>query len=762
MIPRTRAISGRFPHGAWVRLRSVFLGQVLVRPRALLSRPYTRLPHHHFSRALSTKQQTLPELPPEVTELVDARRYSDLVHSPHFCHDPEFVNQVIAYAVSQSPDMNLLLSESEIEVPYYQFMEGTSGRYADVDTPFYHHIYSHIPALYEWCKSLERMMFNNQRFHSYLIWLAFHMDDTAKIQRLIFSGDRYDAETIGYIAAAMIQNYDLKFAQRVLSHLVGKHRDQLDQGSAKLLAVIFSQLSEVDGLLEHFQFYFQLWRQQSLAIGPQALSTYLRQCYKFGSANEIHEAEKFIFGAAGSHPCQGTHATHYLLQSAQLQRQIKANTPHYQKPVTESQLTRFSTLAEELVASGSKPEIIDFYYNWLKFFGNYSAVAYMELVMTKMAEQDLTSSPRLVAKLDQVVVASLCKNADFLGVCAYLRGIQRRGTTPFSETLLVFFFDSFVRTYPYYVPAFSNQFSQWLEQSFQKEDHERLGSVFRTQKVASAIAPYNLDTSPFRNQPRKYDSAYWRDISWSQAPQPPKGEVRDQVSYRATKGFADVVKKGVRVDTTLITATYRRADLNTKQQIEALCRQMGVYNRMAPLLELYKTQAASANRRRQLLPQLARKVDAMSTPEQILLSRMAMNTPGTSAALTKQVLASIPVEGLSDAHKMVLLIISLRNAINHGAYSDAISILRNFDVDGVVLSPFVFQKGRHIESRLESKLNHHEVKGLPVPTELPTLLHALRGFLGDCKLRIDRDQQQLVEIVDKMLQFMTKWLDEEQ
>lgn len=689
-----------------------------------------------FASFYDTPSPTAP-LDPKLTTLIDDHRYSELLSSPQVHDDPEFINKVIRHVLDNCPDMNLTVSEPDIEIPYHRFAENHRMRHVNVDTPFYHYIYLHVPQLYRFLRLVEPMMFNNRQFHQYLIWLAFHMDDSATIQRLTFSGDDYDVETLGYMVALFIQNYELSFTKRVVTHWLDKR--QLPE-ALRLLEVIFAELDSVDALLENYQFFFRLWQEKQLPISGKALYLLLRQYTKYGNADHMSEIKRYLESSPHRH--------HYLVSTVLLQHRIRQRSPDHKKPITEDDIIELGKISE---AACLEEELIDFYYNWLKFFAAHLSFTYIQLMLAEMKRHHFTQSP-LFSKFHLVVVRYFGNNLRFFDLWTYMKALVVSNKEPFSEPYLVAFFEAFVATYPHYVPQFKRQFDDWLVANFATKDVTRLSLIFAVAKVVSQITPYNLDVQPLRDNPKKYSLVYWKDISWSRQEVLPKKIVKDQVSYRATRGFADVMKKGVRVDSLIVEATFRRADLSTRNHIIELCRTMDILPQLNSRFELYKVQA---NQNPRALRQFMKHITSLSTNDRIVYARMLMN-----AGLTEEcnnVLASL--KELNDHQKMVTFIIGLRNFINSGAYTEAIKHMKEFPLDQIVLLPFLFNQGCYIEKHLESKIEQKRKQNHPVSNDLIQLTSTLQGFLGDVNLRVERDSQELESITEEMLLFIEAWMN---
>lgn len=715
----------------WRRAACTHLSRLWMPRRVLLRRGYVS-----FASFYDTPSPTAP-LDPKLTSVIDDHRYSELLTSPQVYDDPEFINKVMLYVLDNCPDMNLTMSESDIEIPYYRFAENHQMRHINVDTPFYHYIYLHIPKLYQFLRLVEPMMFNNRQFHQYLVWLAFHMDDSATIQRLTFSGDEYDVETLGYMVALFIQNYELDFTKRVVTHWLDKR--QLSD-PLRLLEVIFAELDSVDALLSNYQFFFRLWRDKQLPISGKALYLLLRQYTKYGNADHMNEIKSYLDASPHRH--------HYLVSTVLLQHRIRQRSPNHKKPITEEDVIELGKISE---TTSLEEELIDLYYNWLKFFAVHLSFTYIQLVLAEMKRRHLTKSP-LFAKFHLVVVRHFGSNLRFFDLWTYMKALVVSNNEPFSEPYLVAFFEAFVATYPHYVPQFKRQFDDWLVANFASEDVTRLSLIFSVTKVVSQVTPYNLDIQPLRDNPKKYSLVYWKDISWSRQEVLPKKIVKDQVNYRATRGFADVIKKGVRVDSLIVEATFRRADLSTRNRIIELCRTMDMLPRLNPKFELYKVQA---NQNPRALQQFMKHIDSLGTNDRIVYARMLMNAG--LGEQCKSVLATLT--GLTDHQKMVTFIIGLRNHINSGAYDDAINHLQSFPLDHVVLLPFLFNQGCYIEKHLVSKIEQKRQHNNVVNDNLLRLTSILQGFLGDVNLRVERDSQELESITEEMLLFIETWMN---
>ena len=689
-----------------------------------------RLPNDFFHR-ISKENQINHECFDELTSLINSQEY-EIIMQDFFNHDPEFINFVIRTTLAPCPNLDLFDSESEIEISRHRSMQSTTER-LPIDDPFYDYIYKRIPKLYEFCQQYETMMFKNEVFFEYYVWLCYHMNDLTKLQHLSFGKNQYHCKTWGYLISAFIQNYEVDFAKSIFQKLC---RNPLD---GQLLEITLTQLVSVDTLFENIAGIFDCWVDHGLEVTPKALAIALEQYHKYGTPQEIDKLQAIIKSL--------NYEDHYRIRSVNLQYDIISQSKNYKKEITMDNLNEFSQITQT-VDSEMLP---DFYFMWLQFFAKYSNMSMIQLIVTQLKEHNIAFSD----KFFQIICQYYTDHNRFLQLLELLQSRPIK----FNEIYLYNLFDSFVKTYPYHAPNFEAQLHQWIHNTrFDDDTKSRLLHKLTITKIQSQITPYNVRLSALINKPMKYNSVFWKDIPWNSQGQ---GRLlKEQMAYRINKGFGDILRKGVRPDSEVLTKTFRRADMNNKKIIMDLLKSIRTYDHNKTMYELYILQG---NQTKETLSKYYRDVniDDLTINGKIMFSRMLMNKGLYSEA--REMLSTIPSDDLDDKTKMVKFIIEIRNYSSFGKYDDMDATIDQFPIDDVVLSPYILNQCMFIEKKLQSKLSHNKQEHPESDNhQLQQTIVKLQGLIGDIEMRLENDAIEIGKTLHKMVKFLDKWSAEKQ
>lgn len=694
-----------------------------------------------------------------ILELIRLHTHDDLI-------DPKTINFILDELMS---DINLThleiySSDCEIEIPRYQ-----AESRLDVDSPYYETAYERIPFMYKICQMSQKLVPpNDKQFQEHYIWLCYHMNDSETLESLLHAylhQPSYNSKILGYIFSGFILNYEVEFA-KALFHNVLAISKKLD---VTLVETILIQFSRVDALFENSYSVFQWW-EAKYRPSPKCMAVLLEQSYKYGNQQEI----QYIHDIINKHKV----SNNYRMKSIILQQQIIHREPHhFRKTILKLDIIKINEISNNI---RYRDELVDFYYSFLGFFVKYSDIKMIHYVIMSLKEHHIP----LTDKFFQLVTNYYVRNNNCLHLSKFLENTLDQ--IEFNLVYLKKIYESFVKTYPYYAPEFHVQFHQWIEQNpkIPSDLKEKLGRNLKIVKSSSQLIPYRCDYDVIECNKRKYDSSHWDSISWKQDKHGGYIKFNDQIQYRVNKGFTDVLRKGVRPDISLIKNTFKRSDRNNKSILLDLLKQIRMYDNLKMDFELMVLQIKGDKYN---LCKFYENLDSesMTSNNRIILARMLMNKNLFEKA--DVILEGINNEELNDKGIMVRLNVELRNLCNYSNFEGMNKSIRQFPIDEIILSPYMYNQCCYIEKLVSGKrqylenkrdryqkfleagkINANKLEKVNLfldsydatDKSIQSTLFLLQGLIADINLRLEKDKMELKMSVLDMFKFLDSWIDE--
>lgn len=682
--------------------------------------------------------------------------------------EPEIISQVFEMALENEPEREILPRECEVEVPRYQ---RNTGLY--VDTAHYRFIYEKIPHLYTIYQAYEKIMFNDKKFQENYIWLCYHMDNIDTLQQLVYvylKQVSYDPRVLSYIMSGFILNYEVEFSKSLFQNIIslGKPLDSL------LLEIVIHQFIKVDSLFENIAAVLDSWIKSSNCMQPnhKTMAMILGEYYKYGTEEEIRLIKTLIHTLG--------HSEHTLIKQTDLKYKIIRREPtHFKKDILKHDIIEFNEIADSL--QGNRQELKNFYHSFILFFSKYSDLKMIQFVIYKMQNEGF--------KLDENVYNAISKyyvnHGKFLQLYNYLKAVSKN--LEFNETHLRDLFEGFVNTYPHYADEFTNAFRDWIRRStlFNSSDKERYLSVFKIMKLESQYTPYGIDHNILAS--KKYDSCDWSRIMWRRNIRGKSVPATAQVNFRVSKGFRDVLRKGVKPDYKVVENTFRRLNSENRRRLLELLDTLRLPISKQQKLSILELQLDTTKPK--LCKYYAKGIDQLNSNNRILLGRIFFNNGLHWQA--SNILNGMRLDEMNDRAYMARLNIQLRNYLAYNDFGSIIDTIQLFPVDEIVLSPYIYNQCCYIEKKMMQKLKIHELKeksdnsessqqktftyvatngelvenapmqGMNFPPPQYTIipaLKALRGLIGDIDARLSKDKVDIMNEVHHMLTFLNKWI----
>lgn len=697
-----------------------------------------------------------------VAERLNAYKEQDMVV------EPEIINQIFEMAIKDEPEREVLPNECQIESPRYQRTRGIS-----LDTSYYRFIYDRIPYLYSICQSYERIMFDNKKFQENYIWLCYHMDNVNTLQQLVYvylKQPEYDSKVISYIMSGFILNYEVEFSKTLLQNIIslGKPLD------ASVLDVVIHQFIKVDSLFENIVSVLESWikAKNCMQPTPKTMANILGEYYKYGTKEEIC-LFKGLVSSLG-------YSNHSLIRQTNLKYRIIRRDPnHIKKDVLKEDIIEFNEISKEL--KDNKEELKDFYYSFMVIFSKYSDLKMIKFVIYKMQQGGI----ELDESFFSVISKYYATHEKFLQLFNFLKAISK--ALEFNETYLRDLFDGFVNTYPHYAYEFTNKFHWWIKENnlLTDYDKERYLSSLKIVRLESQYTPYGIHKNILES--KKYESHDWSKIAWTRNLRGKADPVTGQVNFRVTKGFRDILRKGVKPDYKVIERTFRRLNAENRRKLFDLLDTIRLPSVKQQKLYIIDLQIDTTKSK--LFKYYSNGINHLNSNNRILLGRIFFNNGLHSEANT--ILNGTRLEEMNDRSYMAKLNIQLRNHMARHEYANIIDTIQQFPIDDIVLSPYIYTQCCYIEKKLMQKLKIEELKDqqnssephqqktysyvatngelienapklgmkLPPPqyTILPAL-KALRGLIGDIDARLNKDKMDIMNEIQLMFTFLNRWI----
>lgn len=682
---------------------------------------------HQVAPQFDQQPQEADALESEILRMLRQAKFRELSERLSECHEVgRYVSVDVINEVAEAAGE--AVASGEIEVPRHQgmFQLGLSTTHHDV--------YDRLPWVYHVFKLYESQHLSHPRFQQNYIWLCYHMNDVAGLQRLVhvyLQNSEYHPRSLSYLMSGFILNYDVEFAKNLFFNIIGMSRPL----AASLLEVVVAQMCKVDTIFENIEACFHAWLESAnceLPL-PASVAQVLGQYQRFGTKTEVASFHRLVKDLGLEH--------HHTIRSRVLQHAIVSRDVELKKNVTAEDLASFDEI-RATVPTTDKPL---FYRTFLRFFARYSSIETLQQVIVRMRDDGVEFD----AECFNIVVGYYHRNEQFLTLLNFVTkslSVHSPQGFAFNPVIIKTLFDTYVQTYPYQALEFAERFGVWLEKSpLGPTTRQLLFEACQIQRVRSNLTPIHVRRSVLTS--RKY-THHWHRISLDDAN---RQRCKAQVEFRINKGFRDVMRRGVRPDFRVLETTFRRLHANYRQIIGELASTLRYRTSKLELLEMQLTNPSKTS-----LRDMVGILNTLNAPQKIVLLRMLMNKKLYHE--TRQLLLEVALTAISDKHAMVVLQLALRNELAFSQFDRMNELIDSFPINTLILSPFIAQQCRYIEKQLLLKLLVLEKKqDESAQAKLKATLDKLRGLIGDIDARLIQDKYDLSHLVREMFRFLDRW-----
>lgn len=625
-----------------------------------------------------------------------------------------------------------------------------------------------LPHLSKVCSTALPLLQKNQVFQENYIQLCYLTNDTRTIRHLLelyLLNKSYNSETLAYIFSHFIGNYEHTFITGLFTDIV-KLKKQLQP---KLLEVVIEQLILHDTLFENLPLVIGQWVQAGYSVLPKSACLLLQQYFTHGTANEIRHIMEIISKCGLS--------DHYLVRSVELQNLIVS---------LELDLFNYKDrLMEIKQLISSQEELIAFYGNFLKFFSTTKGRTLQDLeYLLRLFAIDGFKLRNHLEFFPDILDFVVAHTFDISQVMQLLESTVANKSLLFDVVYLKKLYGAFVRYHPFEAAEFDVAFKKWVSSSALSIEIKESLSGLQIQSVTSKLTPYALRNDPTFLKPKKYKNLQWKTMQHKRDCQGRIAKDKDQLEFRVTSGFNDLISSGVSPDPKILLETYQRCSYDNKQILVELfkkTRHFSEYDIPLKLIELQEKNSKIA------LVQFIKSPDMIkiNVNNKFKLARMLSNKHLQRES--EKLLASIDEEQLPHHSRQLKLQLQLRNCELLNDFVTFNKLITEWPLQDIHVTPYIVQHCKYIQRKLILKLNslntkHDTLHSLSkfnsifakgddlanigeffeaYPSMVEELRNSITGILDftqHVKLRISEDKQMARKQMERMFEFFDKWL----
>ncbi|KAI5970394.1 hypothetical protein CANMA_000557 [Candida margitis] len=555
----------------------------------------------------------------------------------------------------------------------------------------------------------------SDKLGSQMVYIYYHTNQLDKITEAFTSIAHPDEKTIAYFLNSFIVNYEMEtfkvhFSKQVISSTI--------KLSSRLFELLVEQLIPRYFLFENLFYCYQVWVNSPKCEDPtpKSVSLILGQFYKFGTTPEIKEFKRMINKKYGSH---------YLVQSIVLQNEIiNREYLSFKKTITDEDYA----LIESLVPT---EEMEEFCYSWLSFlirFSNMDGANRIIKLYREKTGQDIP--PRYFALLMEYYE----RNDQFDSLIKFIE--RGKSSIPYKDEYLTTIVKTFVYSYSRFSPMMVDAINRWMG-----DPHH-----FQLHKVASQFYPYHL-VEPFNY--RKYKG--WSALKFKGNERHNKQQVRFRVEY----GFPDLLERGLAPDFKEVLDTFRMGDLDDRLYLKSVLTKTRQYNlKNQKTLELRSLKHFSLTRE-DLSRYFRSNKNCLNDSQKFYFVRMLLNFGLLKEA--DYLLALIDSLSLNDKNKMTKFILEMRLCSKRKQFDQMVSVLDKFSLAQIYPSPYLLMQSLYLESSLANMQRSRTSLPKEQLESLNACLRKLRGFIGDAKQVLKRDEEEVPHLVEKTIRILDDW-----
>lgn len=654
----------------------------------------------------------------------------------------EIINEMISSVQDLIPLDNSkdYLYQSIIEVPMFLGKEDlwTLGLYSK--------LYANLESLYNIFKLYESASISDEKFLQNYIWLCYHMEDLPSLQKLLYQYLKialYDTRTLSYVVNAFVYSYDVEFAKSLFESIV-KMGKPLDESffSTTLISFIKS-----DAVFDNVHELFRCWTTADNCESPypKTIALLLRHYYQHANPTEISIMEAV---------CEELgYNTNFLVQMVKAQARITNRDNRLKKVITGEDVSNILQARNSI--SHSKHALKVFYESYLRFFSVYSGMSVMQLILKEMRRDNV---PITKFSSDTIIrhYAAEGKLAPLFKFIDKFVSHSNRFELIYAKNI----FDTFIESYPYEGEQFTQEFYRWIDNNEHLSDEKKnmLREECKIVKLNSNISPFALQPTTFRNV-RKY-SKKWVQIHHEPGKYIKAAQRKDQVRFRIEEGIVDMMRRGITPDYRIIENTLRNVNASARNEILKSLQglRMTKHSTRLEILDL----VLSYPTKEELAKFVKLNESKFNTSDKLFLARRVLNTNDASSA--SRMLESLDEAELTGTRPMQALHLRLRSYISANNFAKCDRTIKEFPINSVALSPYVFKHCRYVEKVLKKKIMALEANAeshlFERLDEMKGTLENLKGLIGDIDARIKKDQVDIKVLMSDIFAMLDRWIQE--
>lgn len=709
----------------------------------------------------------------DIGELAFSKQYSALrekieeMHDTYGTIEPDLMNTVFSIVMSDMPSRETLPNDDFLEEPMYMHKDKLGP-----NSNYYKFLQHSIPQLHLLHRSYEHMLSSNKQFQENYIWLCYHQNDVDSLQRLLYmylKNLEYNSRVLGYILSCFALNYEVEFAKNVFQSLLALNKEL----SPLVLDTLISNFIKMGSLFENTVNVFYSWVNTSSTRKPypETVARLLAEYYRYGRPDEIKSFISYIHTFGYAH--------HHKIDTVDLKYKIINRRPYsLKKRVTKADFQEIRDISNTL--EGRKNEKISFYYSMMEVFCKYSNIRDIEYLIRFMKEDDII----LDKSFHYLISMHLVYNAKFFQLIHYMDTISKE--INFDEVFLRYIFEGFVATFPHHAGIFVSEFSRWIMNTptLPDDNRERLLRCFQLKKQKSQYIPYTMKKNVL--DARKYDSLDWKELNLLKEENSAESPLQDQVTFRVTRGFKDILRKGVKPDIKVLEETFRKLNKGQRQSIWEILRLIRTSKQIITKFKIIEIQLHPSASSLMLFYEAEKS--NLNANNRLTAARVFFNN--RLFAQAEQLLENINSEEMNDRAQMIWLNVSLRNYLDSNKLSKMIHTVKHFPINDIVLSPYINTQCCYIEKNIKKKIAqqpskkgwssisynansnassataHAEVDPphrsdfayTSTVEGLKHVLHTVRGLIGDIQVRLLKDKLDIRNEIDGMFKLLDNWI----
>lgn len=676
------------------------------------------------------------------------------LHEENLIVHPDIITtQVLEKFVSNEPVRKFLPLELNIELPLYD-------KSPTAFSPYYNYIYEKIPSLFDICKLYENFMFENQVFQDNYARFCYHLDNSEVMRQLIYvylnNNKQFNPRTLSYFMANSIRTFDIEYAKTLYETLISRGKGL----NAEVLNTVISNLIKAGTIFENLGYVFSIWIANSAKCelpDAKTMALLLQQYFKYGQEDEVKLMLDMIESIGVS--------DYYLILAVSLQAKISLREPgRFRKTVTKEDLIEFDDICQSI--EHDKKSLKDLHYSFLEYFAIRLDMKVLQFLLMSMKKHEIS----LDDSFYQVLSDYYSQRGKFSLHYALLKKASKNGL-PYNDIYVQHLFASFIRAYPYMAYNFTTKFHAWLESSDLPEiSKSRILEHTKIQKLESQLCPFNLARNQLKS--KKY-TASWASIEWKHGHSKRKFiSYKDQIDYRMNEGLKDLINRGVKPDSSVLLATFKRLNQKFRVDIIEILKGFRMYL-TADRFNIYNFQLPGSTEKLKNYFEEGQHL-RLNSKDLLTICRVCLNNKLYKEA--RILLLLVKAEEMDDRSYMVRLILELSLALRERDFSSFIDTIDSFPVNEVILSPYIAKQCGYIEQRVARLIAKHERKLLYLSNDpeaienkvdedqssnwqLAAKAHSrIAGLLGDIDARLAQDASDIGQEAIDMTAFLDKWL----